>query len=380
MERVRHARIPVHLNAVLIGEKTVPKGCKVRNVSNQGLLLQCDADGRILTFRDGDHVDIHLLFHRPDGTKYQTIAANVRHVDANGIGVEFCQPDAGLVKLIESYRVDDTQTVEATITHRRKVTGQDRSASVVSIPAPVSSAHAERRRLAEDSNGKRLSYIGLLSLAVAVIIFTAGYLRTFDLVSRVSQLETLIRAHDGELNSSQPRLLGSDNAGGAEAGGSNPPPSAAAPGAGHENRVVVPVRKNAVAMTTTMTAVSQTETPPERRSGGLSAAEAATSASSAERAGLIGQPAPVYEKSQYAEKNGAWVINLMSSPNRSDADRFAENARKQGIAVEQTSVRLNDREFFRVQMTGFVTEKQARESAGPVQERLGLKDVWIFKP
>ena len=54
-------------------------------------------------------------------------------------------------------------------------------------------------------------------------------------------------------------------------------------------------------------------------------------------------------------------------------------ARKQGVPVHQSSITLKGREYFRVQMTGFQTEKQAVERADPVKERLRLKDVWIYK-
>jgi len=373
MERVRHARIPVHLNAVLIGEKTVPKGCKVRNVSNQGLLLQCDADGRILTFRGGDHVDIHLLFHRPGGTKYHTVAANVRHVDANGIGVEFCQPDAELVKLIESYRVDDTQSLEATITHRRKPSAPERSSSVVAMPAPASAARAQRQEPADDTSGRRLSYIGLLSLAIAVMIFTAGYLRTFDLVSRVSQLEALVNAHDDALATVQPRSSVSANASGvAVAGNKLPSPVAAAHQQIHET---APVRELATA-----TAAEGSTQPSETVSDALSGTETPAAAEGTAPTALPVWRSPADNRNPDTLGSGAWVINLMSSPNKSDADRFAENARKQGVQVDQSSASLNGKEFYRVQLTGFATETDARASAGPVQERLGLKDVWIFKP
>jgi hypothetical protein len=373
MERARHARIPVHLNAVLIGEKTVPKGCRVSNVSNQGLLLQCDADGRILTFREGDHVDIHLLFHRPDGTKYHTIAANVRHLDTNGIGVEFCQPDAELVKLIESYRVDGAQSLEATITHRRKSAGPERTPSVVAMPAPASSARAQRQPVADDANGKRLAYLGLLSLAVAVVIFTAGYLRTFDLVSRVSHLESLVDAHDGPLAGFQAHALPPAGTGRVSAGGNGlEKPATSAP---QEIPETAPVPE----ITTAAVAKADMQ-PPEPGADDLSGTEKSTTAEGADPTASTVPPVPVDGEKQRAVPQGLWVVNLMSSPNRSDADRFAENARKQGIDVDQTSVRLNGREFFRVQMTGFETEKQARSSAGPVQDQLGLKDVWIFKP
>ena len=379
MEQVRHARIPVHLNAVLIGEKTVPKGCKVRNVSNQGLLLQCDADGRIQTFRNGDHVDIHLLFQRSDGTKYLTISATVRHVDANGIGVEFCQPDMELIRLIESYRVDEAQSLEATISHSVKAPGPSGPATVVRHPASAASAATERRKTTEDVNGRRFYYFGLLLLVVAVSIITADYLRAFGLGSRVSALESLVGTHDAEL-----ARLQTDDVTGEVTGEYRAPVTSGGSVSIPESDVsdpAVPQEKVFATSTTTETAgisdiVESTASP----SAGLSGEETTSAAMSVEPEGVPGQDAAdVYVDSQDAEKRGPWVINLLSSPKKSDADRFADNARKQGIAVEQASISLKGREFFRVQLTGFLTKKQAEESARPVKDKLGLKDVWIFK-
>lgn len=384
MERVRHARIPVHLNAVLIGEKTVPKGCKVRNVSNQGLLLQCDADGRILTFRDGDQVDIHLLFQRPDGTKYLTITATVRHVDANGIGVEFCQPDAELVKLIESYRIDETQSLEATISHHRKSAGRSRPVTVVNSPVSGSSTHTERRRPTGDINGRRWYYLGLLSLAIAAGILAAGYLRTLGLSTRITALETLTRAHEGELARFRSQFLTRGDAGGDTDERKKPLKSgSSASTPEHKNPAVTALQQIAPAPTPSAERAGMSGAADAAGSptAGMTQAGEATAATIAEPAGMTEQgAASVYVDSHDAEKHGPWVINLMSSPNKSDADRFADKARKQGIPVEQNTIRLKDREFFRVQLTGFQTEKQAEHNAGPVKDKLGLKDVWIFKP
>ena len=384
MDRVRHARIPVHLDAVLIGEKTVPKGCKVRNVSNQGLLLECDPDGRILTFRDGDHVDIHLLFQRPEGTKYQTITAIVRHVAANGIGVEFCQSDAGLVKLIESYRVDDSQSIEATITRHRDVTGPRRSASVVSMPLPESSARTRRQHSAGGEKPRGLFYLGLLSIAIAVIIFTVGYLSTFNLITRVSDLETFIHARDSNLATTLQSGLSSpavanadenDSASGTATVTEQPKHErSAASSMDSDAGVASPIAEHSEGQSEGQavsdhhpTDMSDTEATAGARSGKVSTAN------------LTQRQATGSGGNQVVGKNGPWIINLMSSPNKSDADRFAEEARRKGIQVQQTSAMLRDREFFRVQVTGFQTATQARESAGPVKERLGLEDVWIFK-
>jgi len=384
MEQVRHARIPVHLNAVLIGEKTVPKGCKVRNVSNQGLLLQCDADGRIQTFRNGDHVDIHLLFQRPDGTKYLTISATVRHVDANGIGVEFCQPDMELIRLIESYRVDEAQSLEATISHSVKASGPSGPATVVRHPASVASAATERRKSTEDVNGRRFYYFGLLLLVVAVSIITADYLRAFGLGSRVTALESLVGTHDAELARFQSRLQTDDVAGDVtgeyrapvKSGG-----SVSTPESDVSDAALLQKNAFATSMATETAGISDIGESTAPPSAGLSGEETTSAAMSVEPAGVPGQDAAaVYVDSQDTEKRGPWVINLLSSPKKSDADRFADYARKKGIAVEQTTVILKGRDFFRVQLTGFLTEKQAEESALPVKDQLGLKDVWVFKP
>ncbi len=386
MEQVRHARIPVHLNAVLIGEKTVPKGCKVRNVSNQGLLLQCDADGRIQTFRDSDLVDIHLLFQRPDGTKYMTITATVRHVDTNSIGVEFCQPDRELIRLIESYRIDETQSLEATISHRRKAAGFSGPATVVTHPASDASAHAERRKPAGDESGRRRYYYGLLLLVVAVGIFTADYLRTFGLSSRVAALESLVGAHDVELARFQSQFLARDAAVDVDVADENRTAAKSDGSVSIPESVVsaiAPLQQDALATSPTMETAAKAgaEEATGSPSTGQSSEEETTAAMIVEPAGLAGQVvASVYVDSQHAKKHGNWVINLLSSPNKSDADQFAAKARKQGIPVEQETIRLKGREFFRVQLTGFMTENQAEESAGPVKKRLGLKDVWIFKP
>jgi hypothetical protein len=374
MEQVRHARIPVHLDAVLIGKKSAPKGCKVRNVSNQGLLLQCNADGHIQTFRDGDDVDIHLLFQRPDGTKYLTISATVRHVDANGIGVEIRQPDMELIRLIESYRIDETQGLEATIAHREKVPDPGGPATVVRHPAFGGSAATERRKPTEDVNGRRFYYFGLLLLVVAVSIIAADYLRAFGLGSRVAALESLVVAHDAELSRFQSRLLAYDATGDITDEGNRAPVNSDVPVITQESDVssVALPQENAFATSATMetAGISDTGESAASPSAGLYSEEETTAAMIVEPARLPGQDAGMH---------GPWVINLLSSPKKSDADRFADKARNQGIAVEQGTVSVKGREFFRVQLTGFLTKKQAEESARPVKDKLGLKDVWIFK-
>jgi len=295
-------------------------------------------------------------------------------VDANGIGVEFCQPDAELVKLIESYRIDETQSMEATISHHRKASGPDRPATVVTHPASRASANTERRLPTEDANGRRLYYLGLLSLVIAVGVITAGFMLTFGLGSRLTALETLIRARDVDQTRSQSQYLAHANPGGATDTRMTPVKSLDSGSSTESEPPAIGRQQQSAPAAPPMAETADISGNNEEAAGSPSVrlpGEEETAAAT------IPEPAGIAD--QDAEKHGPWVINLLSSPSKSDADRFAEKARKQGVPVELSSMTVKGREYFRVQLTGFLTEKQAGESAGPVKDKLRLKDVWIFK-
>jgi hypothetical protein len=73
------------------------------------------------------------------------------------------------------------------------------------------------------------------------------------------------------------------------------------------------------------------------------------------------------------------VINLLSDPNEGLAERFAARARDSGVPVEQNRIEMKGRIYWRVQITGFDTARDAQTHANEVKEKLHLKDVWIFK-
>ena len=77
------------------------------------------------------------------------------------------------------------------------------------------------------------------------------------------------------------------------------------------------------------------------------------------------------------ENEGQWVINLASSPSKTDADRLAEKARSRDIQTEQQQVTVKGKQYWRVQITGFSTADEARAYAGTAKAKLGITDVWI---
>jgi hypothetical protein len=90
-------------------------------------------------------------------------------------------------------------------------------------------------------------------------------------------------------------------------------------------------------------------------------------------------PATASQPSLASRTAGPWVINLLSDPNEGLAARFAEKARGRGVPVEQSRTEVKGRVYWRVQITGFDTAREAQGRAEEVKEKLHLKDVWVFK-
>ena len=93
------------------------------------------------------------------------------------------------------------------------------------------------------------------------------------------------------------------------------------------------------------------------------------------------RPDPDTKKQSAAseKRNGPWIINLVSSSIKTDADRLAQKARSMGIQTEQQQVIVKGKQYWRVQITGFSTEEAASAYSYNAKEKLGLKDVWIMK-
>jgi hypothetical protein len=134
--------------------------------------------------------------------------------------------------------------------------------------------------------------------------------------------------------------------------------------------------------------VAQTETPAARASTGETTTAPVPAKSVKKPAASVAKTAEKRGKKTTATKKpaatagaaaGAWVINLTSSPDKADADRFAARARTKDIPAKLVKAEVNGRDYWRVQLTGFASQDAARDYSGAVREKLGLKDVWIFR-
>jgi len=102
---------------------------------------------------------------------------------------------------------------------------------------------------------------------------------------------------------------------------------------------------------------------------------------------VIERPVPVVSESvpdkkvitSEPEDGGPWVINLISSRDRGYVSRYADKAQARGILAEISNAEVKGREYWRLQIKGFQTMAEAKSFSEPIKEKLGLKDVWIFK-
>ena len=204
MAHLQRAKAP-KLNALLIGKRTVPSGCRVLNVSQQGMSLQCDSDGRLLTFTSGDTVDIYLSVQHANGHNKFTIPAIVSHVDESTIDAVFHCTDPELAGLIESYRTSKSHNLEASIDHRK--TGSNEHAfKPVGANENISFVDQSKSATRQSS---RSFYTGLGLLFITSLVLLGAYYYISTINKRLDALETVTRSHTNELAEVQTQAFSS---------------------------------------------------------------------------------------------------------------------------------------------------------------------------
>jgi len=432
MERRRHARTPVNINALLIGEKTVPKGCRIINVSQQGMLLYCDADGRLSTFNDGDTVDIHLTVQHAGEQKKLTVPAIVRHVAENSVDVEFFHPDPILMDLIESYRISDQHRLEATF-------GQNHTSGVSPLLTPLApeQPHPDNAETTQRHSYRPL-YLAMLTLLLGLCIVTGGYIYTASVDSRISTLETLSSRQADDLAELQNKVfsatlqegryaslnarmaaltdafaqlettLASTAPGPVSPGtvpdaaripGDTGPPVMISGTTSSESRQIIAAAGEPAASTgpdgqseiTTEPPPAQAITQPTANlQDSFKTGQRELKAEKQEPRGGQQEPAPdavetsspavtAQPPAQDRPPAGPWRINLLSSPARDDVTRLASKAARRDIKTHIEQTELKGRTWWRLQITGFSSQSEAATAAEPVKKALGIADVWILK-
>jgi hypothetical protein len=88
------------------------------------------------------------------------------------------------------------------------------------------------------------------------------------------------------------------------------------------------------------------------------------------------QPAPA---SKAAAPKGNWVVNLASYNHEAMARKMLDEFQAKGVTVEIENITINDRQMYRIRVTGFESSRSARASISSLEETLGLKGAWISR-
>lgn len=397
MERRDHSRVAVNLKAALVADQAMPLGCRVRDMSSSGMLLQYEHYDKALTFRKGDTVEVQVSLKQNDERKIVPFPMTVRRVEENGIGAAFLQPQSQLMRLVEPYRLDKEEPREVAANQGR---GGITTTSTVSPLSASTSARAGRRRFAvqraraqlaetmktagkpvaekkgpafEPSPGdnsatgkgdRRLFYIGVLSLVIAVGILLVDSGNRTRTENRMSALESAINRQVNTLAIPRARLSPAYASAKELVELNTRVESLAVSFAVLETRVT----QNA-GHSTALSATATTSTP-----GTLASIPQPTSDKPATES-LIKSAPPTRPKSS----SSPWVVNLVSLYDKTAANQFTEKARTRGIRAETHQIDVKGKQTWRVQVSGFSTRDEASAYGDASKEKLGLNSVWIFK-
>jgi len=437
MERRRQARPAVNISATLIGEKTVPKGCRVLNVSQNGMQLQCEADGRLLTFKDGDNVDLHLTIQHDGKQKKLTIPSWIRNVTADSVDVEFHRTDPLLVDLIESYRVSEQHRLEASLGRADRRKAGSRNTSPAGTAAGGERLTDPALKQAQRSPN-RPYYTLILAVVFMACVITGGYVYTASIDSRISTLETMSKRQSKELADMQSRIFSASLQEGryaslnarmtavvdainnledrlrpdgapavatavpsataaAQVGGPQTParpPTARKPSIDEAAPEIPPATEIAVAPKPAVAPTGQgtlqkpsaarmpQETPPATEyvpSTGPAAATGSPKPAVLDRLAQADRPDEDAQRAPDTEA-GPWIINLLSSTDKAYVERYSRTSgagEKYQAAVN--SAMVNGRQYWRLQLTGFESLAAAKRRAETVKEDLGIDEVWFIK-
>ena len=426
MERRQQARTPVNINALLVGEKTVPKGCRVMNVSQNGMQLHCEADGRLLTFKDGDTVEVHLNVEHDGKQQKLTIPSWVRHVDTNSIDVEFRYPDPQLVDLIETYRVSGKHKLMASLGRVEQRAESGRGAAIAGKTAGKLPGQTEKHAPRQHH---RPFYTMILATVFAVCVITGGYVYTASIDSRISSLETFSKQQSKALAEVQDRIFNASLQEGrydslnarmtaivdaiisledrlvpGTTSKADSAPLQQLQSAGSSFTKQKPIGKitrtggtgETDAKPTTIqqdsgskpksaavkvAATPSIEPPPSDEDGrpAISSTEPPKPAIAKNTIGSGSQTQRTGSKPAASTDDGPWIINLMSSPDKTYLERFSKTSGADKHNAVTNSAMVKGKRYWRLQITGFESASAAMNHARIVKQELGIKDVWIHK-
>jgi PilZ domain/SPOR domain len=388
MERRHHDRFAVNLNVALLDDRAMPRGCRVRDVSQGGMLLQFEHPDGGNRYEPGQTVRVRASLKDGEERRVLVLPAAVRRVEEKAIGVEFAKPAAELMQLLEPYQLDRAIPAREPAMAAERVRTAD-GAPVFAEARPQRPSYSEsnrgaRLRLAEriaamresiaanahtapsatpppaSLADRRVLMTGLASLAIAVAIVIFDLAAGSATRQRLAALETAMQRQAEVLADVQIRLA-----------------------ADREQRRLAALDKRVSQLAASLAAletgeVSSAGTAPDSPHEAKEAKEAVVASAVAPAPVDRSKTTPPPVAGPASDSGGPWVINLVSLYDKTAADRFSRRAEKLGIKVTQNPTQVQGRPVWRLQVDGFATRDAAVAYSEANKDKLGLKKVWIF--
>jgi cell division septation protein DedD len=370
MEHRRCPRFSANFIVTLLDDTSMPQSFRIRDVGQWGMLLQSQS-GSGPIWNPGSPVTLRLSLRQDDGRDVLLIAASVQRVEDKGLAITFHKQEVHLLKQLQPYlmdvdqpmflqqaagaaaaqtpleRLDQSQRLE--FRRHRKIAADRQefpdAADEQSAAPTQRSLPAVTRRLLIGSTSPWLS-ISALTVSLAALLIAALPRDDSQFADRIEAVAQQNTQSLDQLNDRLDQISISMAALEIETRAQQRPASvsfAASTSGPLPVHATLPDDSGHPA----------TDTPPSPE---------AAPAAAADRAG-----------------SGLWIINLVSLNDADASQRFAERASKLGISVEPKQVRVNDRDVWRMQLSGFDSHAEALAYSDSHKSKLGIKDVWIFK-
>lgn len=415
-ERRHQKRTEVSANALLLSGDKIPLGCRMHDVSPNGMQLQWGAHDWAPDFGEGEPVDIHISLRQSDGRKKLVKPAIVKWVGDGHVGVEFEHPEPTLLTLLDSYRVGrggrngspaqeqsnvgvghadgemsrpssipssavgedavspDLRGAPATgiISEDDEIKGDDVEGSVTGAGVPD----------AADAGWKMMVLPAVLaSLVVVVLVAAVAILLAQHVDRELTDLRSTLDRLSARLDASERRS--------ARVANLESTLSYLTARTDRLHQAVVDLRLGPSA------AADTGEASPKVPNGGAKAVPAITEGESVPRVGRSTEAAaapsvpsrqlqpptapPAPESAAAAGSEASWEIVLMSLRNEASADRVIAKGRSLQIPVRKYRTKSGARGFWRLGVPGFASLEAARAYAEKVKPMLGLSNVWIVR-
>jgi cell division septation protein DedD len=364
MERRKHNRVAVNLNAALVSDRVLPIGGRVRNVSIVGLLLEYFSDGTTTSLNQNDSVEVRVSLKQNTERKVIHLPMTVRRSEEDGIAAEFPEPQPQLMSLVEPYRLDkesqapdpaETSTadmaspiledsVESSSAQESKTRDQLED-SMDTAPEHSSEVITPARIDLSGDTGARyhrtLFYIGVASLILAVSILILSFADRLRLENRLRALEST-----NDLSTKAIPLISSLN-----------------DLMDRSAKELTQLNDRIDTLDTLITAETQTT-------------QDAISPVTAETQTTQDAISPVGTGGTSLE--GSWVINLLTLYDKTAANKFTEQARALGVRADTKEETVQGQQVWRIQVSGFPSREEATAYGETSKEKLDLSSVWIF--